>query len=317
VHKPDIPPLLEQTILQMLEKDPDRRPSLLNIRNAFAELVASGAVPIEAGSTGMFRSDLARRRGESEIRTPRSSPSNGASPELPHAGTNDTSARRRSPRPSEQPTAINFTPGLDTLVPSEHGVTSFHEVSLPRSSRRTVVLGLLILLVGAGAGIAAITMVKKKPATAPSDAGSAAVARPATAPADALVLAEAPDAAPIVPADAEVPAGSTGSAAETGSEIAKRAIEVRVAVATATVEIDGARVDAPGGVAKIALGDGEHLVIAKASGYVTASKTVVVAADHTSFVIRLERARRTTHSTGKGAAAPVNGKDATVDPFAD
>ena len=70
-YKPDIPPLLEQLILEMLDKEPDKRPSLAHVRNLFAELVASGLVPLEPGSTSTFRSDLARRRADTENRTPR------------------------------------------------------------------------------------------------------------------------------------------------------------------------------------------------------------------------------------------------------
>src|SRR5262249_40556108 len=99
--KPDLPPLLETLIMDMLEKEPDRRPPLAHVRDVFAELVASGIVQIEPGSGATFRSDLSRRR-DSEMRTPPT-----------------TAARRRNIPESDAPTGIAFTPGPSTIAPSD------------------------------------------------------------------------------------------------------------------------------------------------------------------------------------------------------
>jgi serine/threonine-protein kinase len=292
VHKPDIAPLLEQTILQMIDKDPARRPSIPHVRNVFAELIASGLVPIEPGSTSMFRSDLSRRRGESEMRTPRSSP----------ADVSTTAGRRRTAAPSEQPTSIAFTPGLATLVPSEENPTGFHESSVPRSRMRGVVIGIGILFVGAVAGVILVSSQKNRPAAASKEPATAMIA-----PADAVVAT--PDAAV---ANAPMEQGSAVAAAPAATT---RPVEVRATVSAATIEIDGSHVDAPGGIARIELLDGSHRIVAKARGYVTSTTAVDVAADHTSFTVKLERAKHTTGHT-KRASTP-SGKDATLDPFAE
>ncbi len=73
---PNIPPALEQLILQMLDKEPANRPSLAQVRDVFAELFASGIVQLEPGTGATFRSGLARGRRESELRTPQSSTRN-------------------------------------------------------------------------------------------------------------------------------------------------------------------------------------------------------------------------------------------------
>jgi serine/threonine-protein kinase len=301
VHKPGIPPLLEQTILQMLDKDPDRRPSIPDVRNVFAELIASGLVPIEPGSASMFRSDLSRRRGESEIRTPRSSPTNALAPAPPQE-------RRRTAAPSEQPTSIAFTPGLATLVPSEENPTGFHSASVPRSRMRVVVLGIGILLAGAAAGVFAVSNRSKQPKAATRDVAPAVVASLAPTPAAIAT----PDAALAVPADASVGDHADPVAAATSA----RPVEVRASVASVTIEVDGNKVAAPGGVARIELLDGAHRIVARAAGYITATTTVDVTADKTSFVVKLERVRRATSRVPRGSGAP-SAKDATVDPFAE
>ncbi|HVK83382.1 MAG TPA: serine/threonine-protein kinase, partial [Kofleriaceae bacterium] len=58
--RPDIPPALEQIIMQMLDKDPALRPPLSAVRDMFAELVASGMVPLDVATGVTFRSELAR-----------------------------------------------------------------------------------------------------------------------------------------------------------------------------------------------------------------------------------------------------------------
>jgi hypothetical protein len=87
-------------------------------------------------------------------------------------------------------------------------------------------------------------------------------------------------------------------------------------VTSVTIEIDGSQVAAPGGVARIDLVDGPHRIVAKAAGYATTTTAVDVAADKTSFVVKLERVRRATPRTRQGSGSS-SAKDATLDPFAD
>jgi serine/threonine-protein kinase len=319
--KPDIPLLLEQTILQMLDKDPEKRPTLADVRNVFAELVASGLVQLEPGSGSTFRSDL--------VRTPRSSPRNQilgtaspAHPLVPSPPIVGTAAspegRRRTPSPSEQPTSINFTPGDATITPSDRQPTAVRAAAAPRRGRG-VLVGVLALVVAIPAGAIGYSLVTKKGA-------APAPAVVAVAPADAAV------APPVVPADATLEAPAPA--------VAKRSVIVRASVPSAALEVDGASVESVRGLARLELVDGSHHLIARASGYTTFDKVVEVGDGHTEIIVKLERTKRpvdttaasasssnkttpttqtttTTPPAGQGSAGSATSKkDATIDPFA-
>ncbi len=183
IYKPDIAPLLEQLILEMLDKEPDKRPSLTHARNVFAELVASGLVPLEPGSTSTFRSDLARRRGDTENRTPRH-------------------AQRQRPA-SDAPTGIAFTPGPNTITPAAEKTTP-RPATPPPSSRKGLVLGVVGLAALVPAVTIALGMMKQSNHAAPRDAAAvtAVVADAHVAEADAAAVAQAVvvDAAVTAPA---------------------------------------------------------------------------------------------------------------------
>ena len=134
----DLPPALDQLIVQMLDKEPDRRPALVEVRHVFAELVASGAVAIEPGTGTTFRSDLARNRHQLKEHTP------------PHVSrTQQGSAPAPAPitrahAPSEAPTNIAFTPGPATITPAGGSPTLVHEVT--HRSRRGLVITIVLLV---------------------------------------------------------------------------------------------------------------------------------------------------------------------------
>jgi hypothetical protein len=237
VFKPDIPPLLEQTILEMLDKDPDKRPSLNHLRNVFAELVATGDVQLEPGSTSTFRSELMRRRGDSESRTPKSNPRNrdqtpspptargvaappsaalAAEPrrrapsevEPRHRAPSNVEPRHRAPSnvdprrraPSNAPTQIAFTPGPDTLTPAEAPTKVRAAVAPPtalKKSRRGLILTIVLLAATVPMATIAIAMLKHKQPTVAPDAAADV----------------APDAAAHVAPDAAIIANTVDAAA--------------------------------------------------------------------------------------------------------
>jgi serine/threonine-protein kinase len=305
VFKPDIPPLLEQTILQMLDKDPNQRPTLAHLRNVFAELVASGLVVLEPGSTSTFRSDLARRRADSESRTPRSSPrAETPTPGSPIVATQGpphahTLGRRRNASPSDAPTQIAFTPGPSTLTPAGALTTPMAAPApAPRKKSRK---GLVIAVVLVAAAVPAVTIalgMMKQHTTPSADAATTAVVATADAPAGS-----AP--APVVDAAAAVDAAVA----------AQRDVIIRVNIPTAKVLIDGEPVVNDKGLVRAKLGDGSHRIVASATGRITIDKTFDVGPGADAFSLVLERKRATTQP-GQGSAQPSD-KDAPIDPFAD
>jgi serine/threonine-protein kinase len=290
IYKPDIPPLLEQLILEMLDKDPGKRPSLTHARNVFAELVASGLVPLEPGSTSTFRSDLARRRSDTENRTPRS--------------------ERR--HPTDAPTAIAFTPGPTTITPADAATTTRPAESTPKS-RKGLVIG--IVLVAALVPVVTIVL-GLATQTQHAVSGDAAVATAVVADARADEVADARAAesaatiAQPVASDAALPAAMT------------RDVEIRVSSSSAKLEIDGAPVSLTEGIARVQLVDGAHRLRASAPGRTTVDKTFEVSATSPAVEVRLERVKvgaRPAAGAGSGSAAAKDDakKDATIDPFAD
>jgi len=312
-YKPDIPPLLEQVILQMLDKDPNQRPSLGHLRNVFAELVASGLVLLEPGSASTFRSDLMRRRGDTENRTPRGTGSNARAQTPTPAPVVATAApeartlgRRRNASPSDAPTAIMFTPGPDTITPAGPQ-TVVLPASGPRKSRR----GLIIAVVLLAAAVPAVTIalgLMKQHEQAPGDA--------------APVVATATDATLVeVAADAPTPDAAI-AAVTVDAAVATRDVIIRINIPTAKVEIDRAPVLNDKGLVRVPLTDGPHRITASASGRVTIDKTFDVAATANAFSLVLERVKSGTKQqpAGQGSGSSLGSavqKDYTVDPFKD
>ncbi|HEX5062855.1 MAG TPA: protein kinase [Kofleriaceae bacterium] len=315
-YKPDIPPLLEQVILEMLDKDPQKRPSLGHLRNVFAELVASGLVLLEPGSASTFRSDLMRRRGDTENRTPRGTGSNAraqtptpAPPVAVPTGqpNQHTLGRRRNASPSDAPTQIAFTPGPNTITPANEPKTAALPAQpAPRKSRT----GLIIAIVLVAAAVPAVTIalgLMKQHDSAPADAAAHVVAT-ASDGAVAAVVADAPAA------DAAVAAVTVDAA------VAARDVIIRINVPSAKVEIDGAPVLDDKGVVRVQLTDGPHRIAASASGRTPIDKTVDVSASANAFSLVLERAKSNTkqHPAGQGSGSGQGSavqKDYTVDPF--
>ncbi len=324
-YKPDIPVLLEQTIMEMLAKDPDQRPTLTHIRNVFAELVASGQVQLEAGSTATFRSDLKSRPASSPrnqlARAP--TPQPAAAPEA--AQPQDSLVRRRASTPTDAPTAIQFVPGLETLVPSDNAKTRIADAVTPKKSRVGLVVAIL-LLVAVAAGITALVVLdpggKKKASDAPVAAvADAGITTPAVVDASVAVVA----------ADAHVEQAATIDAAAVA---ATRDVEIKVDAAGAKVEVDGAIVDVRGGVAKVSLADGVHRVVVSAPRRVTFTSALDVSEHTHTLDVKLDKARTgstttttsrntgsgsttttTTTPTGQGSGSNKYNKDGTIDPF--
>ena len=317
--KPEIPLLLEQLTLQMLDKNPAQRPTLAQVRDVFAELVATGVVQIEPGTGATFRSDLAR--GASGMyrggpRTPRGPDAAtrreggrpaGLTPSPPILGpaaptAMPTGGRRRNAAPSDAPTSIEFTPGAATITPSEHAATRAHAVPSPRPRWPLVVAIGSVLAMGA---VVAYVVLASDPGAAAGAAGSAAAVVPADAGA----------------ADAAVVGGDAAVAAV-------RTVEIRITPPTARLEIDGQVVPSPGGVARAALPDGPHAIVGSAPGRTPYAGALAVTAATAPIEIKLERAKAggepRSGPVGKPVAAPthtptvakpVPGSDETIDPF--
>ena len=278
---PNLPPALAQIIVQTLDKEPDNRPSLAEVRNVFAELVASGMVHLEAGSGATFRSELARgRQGNAESRTPASNP-----PEP-----------RRPVSSTDAPTKIAFNPALEAVPPAIPAIAP-----KPRSRFG---LALVIILVGLLVPTSFIVygIVNKGGTTdAPHDASVVVVARDA---------ASAPDAATAV-----VGATPTDAASVVTPPVA-RTVHIRVNVPVSRILIDGAEVIAPNGVATVALADGAHNIEVSAPGRIPFKTELQVSSMTTAIEVKLERSKRQVPAGSKqGSGSGQTNGDYTIDPF--
>jgi len=319
IHKPEIPPLLEQTILAMLAKEPDQRPTLAYVRNVFAELVASGQVQLEASSTATFRSDLKHRPASSPRNQAAKTPTPGTQSTVdvppPYVPPGATTTGGRTKSPSEAPTAINFNPGVATLTPSDDAKTRITDAVKPKKSRAGLAILLVLLAGGAGAGIVIAT---KKSSEPPSSEGSGSAV---------VVVATADAAVALVTPDAPTPDAATPVSVD-AAVIETRNVVITTNVQAATVEVDGVVVDAPKGIAKLSLADGPHKVIVSAAGRAPVEKMVDVSA--TTKEIEIKLAAAVTHHkmppTGAGSGSAIktpptgqgsgsSHKDETINPF--
>jgi serine/threonine-protein kinase len=324
--KPDVPPALDQIILQMLDKDPAMRPPIAAVRDMFAELVASGMVPLDVATGVTFRSELARNtRGEA--RTPGSGRARRASA----AGAQGPTVRNRNPSPSEAPTAhapnaasASVTPGASSPnAPTWHASPSAtpHDAGLdlaaPPRSRRGLWIALVALVLAAGGITAAVVL------------GGGTHAPAMTAGTTGTTPAATPTAAGVSAATAPAPVLASGSASASGSgsgsAVAVRAVTLSLDVPGATLEIDGARVAVVDGTATAALSDGAHQVDATAPGRQPLHETIEVTATTTTLTLQLARVKasaakkpaRTVKKRPTGAVKPpIHHADDTIDPFA-
>ncbi|HEY5947860.1 MAG TPA: hypothetical protein VIV40_20310, partial [Kofleriaceae bacterium] len=185
-------------------------------------------------------------------------------------------------------------------------------------SRRGLIIGVVLLAALVPAVTIALAMMKQGGhATADGGAlasgGDGAVAMAAG---DAMTAGDASSTTTV--------AAATSDAATSDAAVAAlRAVEIRVNVPTAKIEIDGAPVVADQGVARVSLGDGSHRVVVSAAGRGTIDKTIEVASGIGPVTLHLERTKQrpTQAATGSGSAAGKGSgssavsKDYTLDPF--
>jgi len=286
-YKAGIPPVVEQLILAMLDKDPERRPSLAHVRDVFAELVASGIVALEPGSASTFRSELARRHADSEIRTPASGP--------------------RARTPSDAPTQIAFTPGPATLTPAATQVLATPPP--PKRSRR----GLVIAIVLAVCAVPVVTIVRGL-AVHSDRSSSHDASRDAAAVVASAGDAALPDAGFVL--DASEAARTSASGAR--PDITIRDVEIRIDAPGATLVIDGETVPVRDGFAHAPLEHGTHRVVVTAPGHARFDRKIEVSSTSPALTVRLSRIRAAAgqgSATGTGSAERP--KDYTLDPFAE
>ena len=299
--KPELPQPLDQLIVQMLDKNPDRRPSLAEVRNVFAELVASGAVPIEPGSGTTFRSDLARSAKELEARTPRSSTRNQALDASTSERTRvraepqpaaTASAQRRAASPSDAPTHIEFTPGPNTIAPSTAAQTIPQNAARPRGSKRRIVIIAVALAMLVPTASIAYALLRGSTTPASADAAVAMVAI------DAQVAIAIDASSAVVPVDA-------------APELATREVTIHVNVANARIEIDGSQVT--GSVATLT--DGPHKLVATAPGHAPMEKSIDVSPALTKVEVVLGKKRTRSQADSSTQDAPKQPRsDAGIPP---
>ena len=280
---PNIPPALELLILQMLDKEPANRPSLAQVRDVFAELFASGLVQIEPGTGATFRSELARGRRDSELRTPQSSTRNQLLTPL---------SLDRDPESPPTTARVQSDPGSIATPPNK---------SRPGLWIAVVVAALCIPVT-----TTIIAVARKKHPTTRSDA-ALAIATTAPSP-DPATGSVSPDAASAVARPPDTAAVSPPVVAAT------RDVRVRVNVPIAHVSVDGADVKVSDGVATVALADGSHTIAVTSPGRVPLTTQVEVSATKTRFELALVKSKATTTIKDKPKAEPLKG-DYTINPF--
>jgi serine/threonine-protein kinase len=208
--RPHVPPALDELILQMLEKDPNRRPPIAHVRAVFADLVASGTVAIEHSSGITIRSDLKTRRG---AETP-------------------SKVRYRTPSPSEAPTGLQGT--AVGRAPAA-GSAAAMPAAPPAKKRRRLAVAIGGVALGAVAGVVAFLAVSADDSGADTaKPGSAAVVAAAPPPADAAPPADAP---PLAEPSADAAAPTTEIHVDTAARIEVDGVVLQTAASSATLPL--------------------------------------------------------------------------------
>ncbi|MCX5742893.1 MAG: protein kinase [Proteobacteria bacterium] len=303
---PEIPPPLELLIVGMLDKHPDNRPTLAQVRTVLSELISSGLVTIDNGRPTGFRSSLQQR-----INTP------AAGVPLPLNGTMPLGTNSGQPAPSTRPPGLAATPTSNTSPP----VSGVIDTAAPRKKTALYAAIAGVAVVG---GIGAFVATRTPAETTPP---KIADVQPPTPPAttvtpptksepavDKTVAIDA-GAPPVV---APVPKGGT--------------IELTIADKSdkaAKVEVDGKVVAITGPIAVDA--DGSHTIVVTVPGKLRFEQKVEVAggAKATVQIAKLDKEKKTSgfvpKTPGTGSAkvtppGPGSAKkgpdDGTIDPFA-
>ncbi len=293
----DLPPLLDNLIVQAMAKDPQVRPTIAEIRAVFAELVASGTVALEAASGVTFRSELSRARSSSAARTGSQTPVRPLAPVVaamgtPVAGSPTVPEPRRSARSSEQPTSVHTPPrGSPVEVEPPSSASMSRELAAVRGSRTPLVV-VVTLLLAAALGVIVLVVTKdhaggtRDPESRARGVGSS----------NAPVAAVTPDAS-LAPADVAAPALAAVAVTADAAVVESYEVTFRLEVPDAALTVDGISVSIEAGIARHRLAPGPHHVVATASGRVPFETTV----DVTSTTRNIDVALRPTRKTGTTA----------------
>jgi eukaryotic-like serine/threonine-protein kinase len=138
---PDIPPQLDDVIAKMLEKDPNARPSLAEVRAVFSELVTSGLVTLNNGRGIAFGSGISR------VATPAAG--------LPRPTTQQAMAVGTQPA----------TPAPGTMPPGAAAQTMAPVAEAPRKKTGLIVAIAGVALVGGAGAVFALKGGSEKAAT--------------------------------------------------------------------------------------------------------------------------------------------------------
>ncbi len=298
---PEIPAPLEQLIIAMLDKTPENRPTLAEVRTTLSELVTSGLVTIDNKRGTAFRSGLGR------------TPMTG----VPITRTG-TAALGTATGTMSGPASGTMSGAASAALGTTPPIAGQFEAPTPVAKKPMgLVLGVVAaVVVLAGGGIFMATRGgDPPPAVAAKPPDPPIVAKPPLEPAPP-VEPKTVETPAVIPADAAVAVVPTGG-------VVTLSLHEK-----ANVELDGNEVPSTAKGAEIKIdGDGPHVIVVTAHGARWEQKFEIKGGETQSFDAKLERPKRVAAPPGLGrgsAAKPPAGPgsatvkkpdDGTIDPF--
>jgi serine/threonine-protein kinase len=266
---PDVPPALDSLLLEMLEKDAARRPTLQAVRDVLNQVRDSAIGAADWGSEGSAVSKLPSGAPIRPVPTPLSTPSEAAAGALPEP---------------------------DPPVPGRR--------------RGVLVVGILgaVVAVVAMVGIVGLKMRSPQPT-----AGAPPASADPAPPSGAAPSVPAPSV-PASPAEPK-PAPPATPVAEPPGE-PKGTLVVKVNVANARIDLDGAPVVESADGARVPVKAGEHALVVSAPGQKPVHKTVKVSVGaevEVNIKLRGGGGPSSPHKNPQQGGAPDNGY--MLDPF--
>jgi serine/threonine protein kinase len=280
---PEIPPPLEAVLLRMLDKEPSRRPSLIEFRAILNEL--RGFLMSTMGPDGSkgFRSGFGPRPV-----TPAgqkwSTPVPGSTP----AVSTGQVQRPVTPVPgSAQAVGLLSTTPLSTMSGASPDA-SFESPAKAGGKGKWIALG-GVLVAGGVAAVLVLGGGKKNPAP---------VAAPAPPPVAVATPPVEPAKPPEKPADPPV-------AVATPPVAAKGKLVVNVDAADATIELDGKKIASATNYVAVDLDEGDHKLVVSAPGRKPNERTVTIAQGASATAdVKLDK----IHTSGSRPAGDVGKK---------
>jgi serine/threonine-protein kinase len=252
---PEIPPPLEAVLLRMLDKEPSRRPSLIEFRAILNELRGFLMSTMGPESTQGFRSGFG----------PRPVTPAGQKWSTPVPGSTPAVSTGQAPRPltpvpgSAQAVGLLQTTPLSTMTGSAAPEAGFETPAKSGGKGKWIALGGVLV---AGGVAAALVLGGGKKNAAPV----AVVAPPPVAAAAPIEPAKPPEK----PVDPPV-------AVATPPVVAKGKLVVNVDASDAIIELDGKKIASATNYVAVDLDEGDHKLIVSAPGRKPNERTVTIA----------------------------------------